>query len=476
MITAHFNKKQFHKVIYSISALFFLLACSNGNTNKTDDNEVNQKSFQPGKLVEKVICSQNPEQSYALYLPSYFNSSKSYPIIIVFDAHARGKMAVKRFVEASEKFGYIIVASNNAKNGLEEIDNVVNTLFIDALALPGVDKKRVYTAGFSGGARVASSTAIYKGGIKGVIACAGGMPTTGQELSRKFDFAGIVGLDDFNYHEMKTLNKALNENGFTSQLFTFDGSHDWPLPAVLSKAVEWLELMAMKRKEIPTNDNLVRNYLSAYSDSINTYVMYGLNYRAYLLYNIFLKDLDGLYDITDFKKSYEALLQNPDIDKSIKAEEASNKNELSKQETLLNMFKSGNYTGLKNEISNLNKSILDKDAVVVHASKRLLGFIGMLSYVYTENAVNSQNKAAYNGVIEIYAMVDPKNPDKEFYKACQAMMDSQPDKALEYLQKAVQLGYYDADRLQIIGYFEQLRTKPEFDLVVKGAMENFNKQ
>ncbi len=295
-------------------------------------------------------------------------------------------------------------------------------------------------------------------------------------MSRKFDFAGIVGLDDFNYHEMKTLNKALNENGFTSQLFTFDGSHDWPLPSVLSKAVEWLELMAMKRKEIPTNDNLVRNYLSTYSDSINTYVMYGLNYRAYLLYNIFLKDLDGLYDITDFKKSYEALLQNPDIDKNIKAEETSNKNELLKQETLLNMFKSGNYAGLKNEISNLNKSILDKDAMVVHSAKRLLGFIGMLSYVYTENAVNSQNKAAYNGVIEIYTLVDPKNPDKEFYKACQTMMDEQPDKALEYLQKAVQLGYYDADRLQIIGYFEQLRTKPEFDLVVKGAMDNFNKQ
>ncbi len=477
MENKHYIPNRKIEALYLLAALLFLMSCSNGSSSSTNaENIAIPKSFQPGKLVERVVCSQNPDMSYAIYLPSYYNSSKTYPVIIAFDAHARGKMAINRFIDAAEKFGYIIVASNNAKNGLEDIDNVVNTLFIDVLALPGIDKKRVYTAGFSGGARIASSAAIYKGGIKGVIACAGGMPTTGQELSRKFDFAGIVGLNDFNYHEMKTLDKALTENGFTSQLFTFEGTHEWPSPSILSKAVEWLELMAMKRKEIPINDNLVRNYLSGYSDCINQFVMDGKNYQAYLLYNIFLKDLEGLYDITDFKKSYEALLKNPEIDKCLKAEETSSKNEQNEQEALLNMFKSGNYSGLKKEILNLNKNSTDKDEVVVHSAKRLLSFIGMVCYMYTENAVNSQNKAAYSGVIEIYTLVDPKNPDKEFYKACQAMMDNQPDKALEYLQKAINLGYYDADRLQIIGYFEQLRTKPEFDLVVKGAMENFNKQ
>jgi len=471
------NYREVYKTFISTLILIFLLACGNesSNSDKTDKNIV-QENFQPGKLVERIVCSQNPSYSYALYLPSYFKPNGSFPAIIVFDAHARGKMASNRFIAAAEKFGYIIIASNNAKNGLQEIDNVVNTLYMDVLAIPGLDKTRIYTAGFSGGAKVAASTAIYKGGVKGVIACAGGMPETGQELTRKFDFLGIVGLNDFNYHEMKTLDKALTDNGFTSQLFTFDGMHEWPSAEMLEDAVEWFELMAMKRKEIPTNDNLVRNYLSKHSNSINQCVMDGRNYQAYLQYNIFLKDLDGFYDIADFKKSYEALLENPEIDKRIKAEEKSNKNELDKQEILLNMFKSGNYPSLKKEIEIQNKGSLSQDEVLVHSSKRLLSFIGMLCYIYTENAVNSQNKAAFNGFIEIYTIVEPQNPDKEFYKACQAMMEDNPDKAFEFLNKAIAFGYYNFDRLQVIGYFDQIRTKPEFDLVVKKAMENFNMQ
>jgi predicted esterase len=465
------------KLFSLINLLSLIVACANEGSGNKQENKINEQlKLQPGKVIDEILCSQKPTYNYAIYLPSYYNPSKTFPVIIVFDAHARGKMAANRFVQAAEKFGYIVFASNNAKNGLKEIDDVVNALYTDVLAFPGVDKNRLYTAGFSGGAKVASSTAIYKGGIKGVIACAGGMPQTGQELSRKFDFAGVVGLNDFNYHEMKTLDKALSDNGFACQFFTFDGTHEWPSSDVLSQAVEWLELMAMKKKEIPLNDNLVRNYLASYSDSINRCVVSGLNYQAYLLYKIFLKDLDGLYDISDFQKSYEALLKNPEIDKRIKAEGKSNENEMAKQESLLNLFKSGNYSSIKSEISILKKNSSGKDEIIVHSSKRLLSFVGMLCYMYTENAVNSQNKAAFTSLIEIYTLVEPQNPDKEFYKACQAMMDNLPDKAFEYLQKAIDFGYYDAERLQVIGYFDQIRTKPEFDQLIKRAMENFDKQ
>jgi len=352
--------------------LCILAACSNNSSQADKSNESEApKIYQPGKIIDKIACSQNPAYNFALYLPSYFNQAKSYPVIVVFDAHARSKMAVSRFMQASEKFGYIVVASNIAKNGLKEIDNVVSTLFIDVFALPGVDKNRVYTAGFSGGAKVASSTAIYKGGIKGVISCAGGMPSVGQELRNKFNYLGIVGLNDFNYHEIKTLDKALTNNGFTNQLLTFDGTHEWPKPEVLSKAVEWMELMAMKNKETPINDNLVRNYLTSYSDSINRCIVTGKNYQAYLLYNIFLKDLDGLYDISDFRKSYEALLQNPEINKTILAEKSSNGKEMKNQEAILDRFKASNFAGLKNEIDVLKQNRESKDEIVVHASKRL---------------------------------------------------------------------------------------------------------
>jgi len=77
--------------------------------------------------------------------------------------------------------------------------------------------------------------------------------------------------------------------------------------------------------------------------------------------------------------------------------------------------------------------------------------------------------------MEIYELLEPKNPDILFFKACQSVMDKSTDKAMENLQKAINLGFYDFYRLQTVGYFEELRMKPEFDILLTRTKENFEK-
>src|SRR5262245_31514191 len=67
----------------------------------------------------KVVCSSNPWESYALYLPLNFSTNRQWPIVYVFDPLARGEAAAEVVRPAAEKFGYIVAASNNSKNGLE---------------------------------------------------------------------------------------------------------------------------------------------------------------------------------------------------------------------------------------------------------------------------------------------------------------------------------------------------------------------
>jgi len=451
----------------AIAAILSLNSCSDGSKSADSQTDETEKSV-VGQIVESVACRSNGEHHFAYYLPSYYDANKKYPVIIAFDAHARGPLSVSRFVKASELYGYIIVASNNAKNGMQDINPVINSLWDDVLSRFSIDQKRIYTAGFSGGAKVASSVAIYKGGVKGVIACGSGMPSPTQELTKKFDYIGIVGLNDFNYQEIKTLDNALTENGFVNQLLTFDGGHEWPPVAEINKAVQWLELMAMKQGVIPVNDNLVRNYTTAYADTINKLIVDGDNFGAYQQYDILLKDLNGLYDISDYQKSYSELLKNPQINDGLEKEKTDKKTELEDQQNILNNFKSGEFAKLKSEISKL-KANSD------HLSKRLLSFIGMLSYIYTENSVNSQNINAYKGFIDVYETVEPQNADKEYFKACESIMENKPEMAMEYLQKAIQFGFSDSDKLQSVGYFEQLRKMPEFDLLIQKAMQNAKK-
>ena len=70
-----------------------------------------------GKLLEKVMCRVDAQQSYALYLPSSYTHDKRWPIIYCFDPSARGQRPVERFKDAAEKYGYIVVGSNNSRNG-----------------------------------------------------------------------------------------------------------------------------------------------------------------------------------------------------------------------------------------------------------------------------------------------------------------------------------------------------------------------
>jgi len=73
--------------------------------------------FEPGKIIEKVPCAQRPEQSYALYLPSNYSASRSWPIVYSFDPEARGSFALQLQKDAGERYGFILAASNNSRNG-----------------------------------------------------------------------------------------------------------------------------------------------------------------------------------------------------------------------------------------------------------------------------------------------------------------------------------------------------------------------
>lgn len=454
------------KVYTTITLLTLIVFSSCTSTESNENNQENaENNLVTGKIIETVTCRMNSAHTYAYYLPTTYDASRSYPVILVFDAHARGQLAVSKFKQLAEQYGFIVVGSNSSKNGLKDINPVINSLWDDVFVRFSVDANRVYTSGFSGGAKVASSVAIYKGGVKGVIACAGGMPVAGQELKSKFDYVGIVGNHDFNYQEIKALCLQLSENKFNNFFISFDGAHEWPNSEVLAKAMQWLQLMDMKRGDIPVDDNLIRDYTTRYADTINNSILTGNTYNAYLLYYDMLSTLNGFVDISEYQKGYEELLKDPKIGEAIKKHEKEQEIEFTEQDDLLNKFKVADYNALKADIIKL-KSAND------NLSKRLLSFAGILSYIYTESAVNSQNKGNYQQLIEIYELAEPQNPDKEYFKACQAIMDDNQSLALEKLKKAVEFGYSDASKLMTIGYFESLRTLPEFDVIVQKAMKN----
>lgn len=204
-----------------------------------------------GEIVPRIVCRSDPRFSFALYLPKKLDASGSRPLLLLFDARGRGALAAERFREGAERFGWMIISSNDTRSDDAAAPNgeAIQALWKDAQIRFPVDTRRIVTAGFSGGARLAFAVAMSRGSASGgVIAVSGGLPTGEPAKSDPgFPVFGTAGTRDFNYREMRSLDRSLEKTGASHRLEVFDGGHEWPPADVAARAVAWIEVQAMKR-------------------------------------------------------------------------------------------------------------------------------------------------------------------------------------------------------------------------------------
>jgi len=212
----------------------------------------------PGTVHASVAVAADPTNSYALYLPSAYSPAKRWPLLLVFDPFARGEVSVKLFHEAAEKYGFIVVGSNNSRN-FQDPSAAIRALWADVKERYAIDPRRIYTAGLSGGARVASSIALAcKNCIAGVIANGAGLPngaaTPGPEAA---DWFLVAGTTDFNYPEMLHLKEALDARNAASRFVVYDGPHGWMPKDFTERGLAWLQLRAMVKGIAPVDKEFV---------------------------------------------------------------------------------------------------------------------------------------------------------------------------------------------------------------------------
>ncbi|MGH9795910.1 MAG: hypothetical protein ACRD5G_14165, partial [Candidatus Acidiferrales bacterium] len=86
-----------------------LLACfSLSSTLAAQSPQPSSAAITPGVLAPRVECIAKPEQTYALYVPSYFTPERAWPVIFALDPAARGAVPVELLKDAAEKYGYIV--------------------------------------------------------------------------------------------------------------------------------------------------------------------------------------------------------------------------------------------------------------------------------------------------------------------------------------------------------------------------------
>jgi dienelactone hydrolase len=175
-----------------------------------------------------------------------------------------------------------------------------------------IDPRRVYAGGFSGGARSAVLLALKANGdVAGVIACGGGFPDGAPPAKgMRFAFFGAVGNVDFNYGEMRRLDRTLDGLGASHRLVVFEGPHSWCPAPVCAEGVEWLELAAMKSGTRPKDSLLAERLLRERLDRAAALDSTGRSVDAFLRYTEAAEDFRGIADTKEAEAAGARLRQS----------------------------------------------------------------------------------------------------------------------------------------------------------------------
>ncbi len=397
----------------------------------------------------EFTCSSDSTQHYAVYQPTGYTPAKKWPVVYAFDPHADGKLPLLKMREAAERFGYILVGSDNFRNGVANLNGIAAALFEDVEKRYSIDEKRVYLAGFSGGARAAATIALTNKGIRGLILSGAGI----QGFSASDKSGGLVvyamaGRNDFNMQESLAMEKELSSLGIPHFVAIFNGKHEWPPVASLNQAFLWIGFQAMQAQLVPVDKPLISWFAHA-SDSIaSQWMTEGKPMDALEQYRLAKSSLQSLYPMKEFDRKAEAITSSETYKKALQEQASYTAMEQKLQQDYAAAFLSNDEKWWTNELAVLNeKCNTEKDPVKLGMYNRLKGFLGIAAYSFTSRAVHAGDLTDARKLVTVYRLIEPSNPDVTYYQALIYDKEGNPAKAIATLKEAIKNGLGDKGRI-----------------------------
>ena len=436
-----------------------------------------------GNIQDKVVCLDDPGQSYALYLPSAYDPAKAWPILYAFDPGGRAREPLTRFRDAAEVRGVIVACSYNSKNGpWEPIFAAAIAMWNDTHARLSIDDRRVFAAGFSGGARAASILSTMTGRpVAGVIACGAGIPEgVGIDKIGPCAFCGIVGTADFNYDEVVGLDTLLDKRpDIPHWIRTFDGTHAWPPIPLCTDALEWLDLVSAKKAGLAADGTLAGALIANAAARATALESEGAIFRAVAELDAAASALSGLGDTAGLAEAAARLRGTDAFKKSARNEaeygrkEDALLTELARTLTavertmVLRRELSGFYAAVDELVETARKA---RDASETAFARRVLLNVAVQANERGSRFLDEGSPLKAVLCFEIAVRASEHEPARRanmlYNLACAHARGGSRRSALASLRRAVESGFANKALLLEDKDFDALRETPEFQEIL----------
>jgi len=464
-------------LFFVASFSLFVASCGSdsnehGKTQLKDTTIVQKENFAKAEILDDVKNKLDNTQSYTLYLPSNYSLDKTFPVIYLFDPHGTGKLPVSLYKGLAEKYGYILIGSNDLKNGLEwqEAAMIFDKLYTDTKNRLAINSQRIYLVGFSGGARIANAITILNGNISGVVCIGAVYPSRNSETPRNnYTQLSIAGFDDMNYNELVKYDMVdLAGHNIKHALITYDGKHEWCSENVMNEAFLWLEFNEMRKNVSQKNDALIKQYFPPLEDELKKLMEAKKYLSAYKLTKKTINFYDGLTDLTVFYNAYKELKTMKEVDLALQKEEQALQDEDKLRATYAQYFQSKDYAWWQKEVALLNSKVKNgKTKEEQQMYKRLLSYLSLICYSQTNGMIQQNNIPAAEYFAKLYVLIDPTNSEAHYFTALINARKNKKKETFDALNTAIKNGFSEKSRIEADTVFAKYNTTEEYKKIVE---------
>lgn len=451
----------------TLSALLLLLAVP-----------VFAADFPRGEVIPRIVSAAVPDRSYSLYLPASYTPERAWPIVYVFDSRGidNGREMIELFREGAERFGVLVASSNDSSNvvAMEENFRSLSAMWTDTHARLSIDDRRVYGFGFSGMSRFVITAALKAPGtLAGVVAPSGGYPLgSPPSKANPVPFFGMVGDKDFNYYEMLDLESRLAAAGIPHRVEVYDGSHQWPPDPLVTRALGWLELQAMKKGTRPKDPALIDALWNEDLSRAQALRSEGRLWRAWRAYRAAESTFAGLRDTSEAAKKIAELAATEALRRDLKEREARDRRDREYLERAPRVFNAvptelrpDTLSTLLSDlqIPDLQRKAKSQDTEERLAAERLLYAIYIQTGLYLPRTY--MEKKQWDRAIlflQAAAEIQPDSPRIPYRLATAWAGKGNRKKALESLKKALEMKGTDRAEIENDPALAPLREDPEY--------------
>ena len=452
--------------LFLVILVGLFLSCSSNSTNK--NSVVQESTDNAAASVSGIIdqsCASDPTIKFSYYLPKSFAKDKNYPVLLLFDPQGDAHFAIKKYTEAADQFGFILMSTNSIKNGLdgETAGHVMQTLLGSIDNQLPVDPNRVYVGGFSGGARYAALLAMSGSGIQGLIVAGAGFPAeTWKNLSPSVVIA-TANDGDMNLSEILALDEIKDKGQLGRILIMRDkGKHEWPSLAKMQEALAIFTAFAVR--DSIENDKKKLDLVLSYYDSLDrTNYCSSSKIHKSLFYERILKSLAYQKNIDNYEKAYAAMNQSSEYLSEKQSERNLIKEEIAIKKNYYAAMGSKDTLWWNSEMQRLNTSITtEKNNLKQAQLMRIQSGISLMCYMNLDKTMKAySNQDAYYLSV-LYRNIDPENPEAWFLAAVMEARSGSKSRAIDFINTAGKKGFNQRVRINQATEFNALLGDPLF--------------